>query len=190
MGAKRLILSVAIAIMPAVMACGSDGTATSPSIAAKATTPTAVASPAATSPTTAATSAATVLVKVGQAGTLGAVLVDHTGLTLYTFAADTPGSGKSTCLGPCAAAWPPVTATVAPTKVEGADVAFSLITRDDGTQQVTAGGRPLYRFSGDRAPGEAKGNGVNGFGAVWSAATPKGSAPAAPAATSTTNDGY
>jgi predicted lipoprotein with Yx(FWY)xxD motif len=182
MRATRLKLLAAILLVPTVIACGSNQPAATPTAAATGTS-----SPGATAATSATTPVAGSVVKVGQAGPLGAVLVDAGGLTLYTFAADTAGNGKSVCNGACATAWPPVTGTAVPAKVEGIDVTFSLITRDDGTKQIASGGRPLYRFAGDRAPGDAKGNGVNGFGAVWSVATPKGSAPTAPV---TSNDGY
>jgi predicted lipoprotein with Yx(FWY)xxD motif len=32
---------------------------------------------------------------------------------------------------------------------------------------MIAEGHPLYLFAGDSAPGQANGNGVNGFGAPW-----------------------
>ena len=37
------------------------------------------------------------------------MLIDSSGMTLYTFDKDTAGSGKSACNGPCAQAWPPAT---------------------------------------------------------------------------------
>jgi predicted lipoprotein with Yx(FWY)xxD motif len=39
------------------------------------------------------------------------VLINPTGMTLYTFDKDVAGSGKSVCNGPCATNWPPVQAT-------------------------------------------------------------------------------
>ena len=40
----------------------------------------------------------------------GGLLVNTTGMTLYTFDNDVPGSGKSACNGPCATLWPPLAA--------------------------------------------------------------------------------
>ena len=46
--------------------------------------------------------------------------------------------------------------------------------RDDGTTEVTYAGHPLYYYAGDTAPGDANGNNLDQFGAVWYALTPKG----------------
>jgi predicted lipoprotein with Yx(FWY)xxD motif len=45
------------------------------------------------------------------------------------------------------------------------------ITRDDGTVQATLDGWPLYYWQGDKAPGDATGQGVQG---VWWVLTPGG----------------
>ncbi|MGP1691912.1 MAG: COG4315 family predicted lipoprotein, partial [Giesbergeria sp.] len=42
--------------------------------------------------------------------TVGGMLVNTAGMTLYTFDNDTAGSGRSACNGPCAGLWPPVVA--------------------------------------------------------------------------------
>jgi predicted lipoprotein with Yx(FWY)xxD motif len=39
--------------------------------------------------------------------------------------------------------------------------------RSDGTTGVTYNGHPLYTFSGDGAPGQTAGQGVDAFGAEW-----------------------
>jgi hypothetical protein len=63
-------------------------------------------------------------------------------------------------------------------------------TRADGTQQVTYNGHPLYYFMNDKAPGDARGQGINRFGGGWYVVDPTGDkidsdapapAPAAPA---------
>ncbi|HRO82670.1 MAG TPA: hypothetical protein PLR92_14620 [Alicycliphilus denitrificans] len=99
-----------------------------------------------------------------QVSAQGGVLVGPNGMTLYTFDRDVAGSGKSACNGPCATNWPPLTAAAAP----GGD-GYSLIRRDDGTQQVAYKGKPLYYWSKDAKPGDKTGDGVNN---VWHAATP------------------
>jgi predicted lipoprotein with Yx(FWY)xxD motif len=101
------------------------------------------------------------------------VLTNAKGLTLYSFAPDTPT--KSNCNGSCAQNWPPVTG---PATAAGVSGTFATITRSDGSVQATFDGHPLYTFVGDTAPGQAKGNGLNAFGGVWHEITTSGTAPA------------
>jgi len=102
-------------------------------------------------------------VMVGDGGSLGAILVDGQGFTLYTFDPDEPN--KSNCNGSCATTWPPLMATgdsvAAPDDIRDN---FSIFTRDDGSMQIAYKGRPLYRFAPDTEPGQTKGQGVGG---VW-----------------------
>ena len=94
--------------------------------------------------------------------TAGTVLAGGKGLTLYYYTEDKPGSGKSVCTGACAAAWPALAAPVkAPAGVR-LPGPLGMITRADGTKQVTLNGYPLYYYADDKAPGQAKGNGVEG----------------------------
>ena len=98
--------------------------------------------------------------------TLGNILADTNGMTLYTWAGDAAGSNMSACSDACATAWPPY--------LVAEDMARSLMmsTRAgaiEGTHQVTLDGWPLYHFVRDTAPGDANGDGVNAFGASWSA---------------------
>lgn len=46
-----------------------------------------------------------------------------------------------------------------------------MVKRDDGRLQVTIGGWPVYRFSGDTEPGDTNGQGV---GSTWFGVTPDG----------------
>jgi predicted lipoprotein with Yx(FWY)xxD motif len=104
----------------------------------------------------------------------GSFLTNGEGRAVYLFMADS--TGKSTCDGACASAWPPVIATGQPTATGGAQASvLSTITRSDGTKQVTYDGHPLYYFTGDTGPGTDKGQGLNGFGAKWWLVTPAGS---------------
>ena len=101
-------------------------------------------------------------------------LVDEEGKTLYLWEADK--NGTSTCTGPCAAAWPPVTTSGAPLAGSGVDKALlGTVKRADGTEQVTYNGHPLYYFVGDTAAGTAKGQGSKAFGASWYVVNAKGS---------------
>jgi predicted lipoprotein with Yx(FWY)xxD motif len=125
-------------------------------------------------------------VQMAANATLGNILTDSAGMTLYVFKNDTPG--VSNCTGTCAQNWPPLTVTAGQQPIAGTDVTGQLgvITRADGTTQVTYNGMPLYRFIGDKQPGDANGQGLlNGAWtvALVTAAAPAESTPMAPAAT-------
>jgi predicted lipoprotein with Yx(FWY)xxD motif len=104
---------------------------------------------------------------VGVAQTsLGKILVDSPGRTLYLFMAD--AGTKSACTGACAAAWPPLPAHGKPTAGGSADAGLlGTAARSDGARQVTYNGRLLYRFANDQKPGDVNGQGVTAFGAAW-----------------------
>ncbi len=88
------------------------------------------------------------------------MLVNSSGMTLYTFDKDVAGSGKSACTEGCAKAWPPVTAA-ADAKPQGD---LTIITRDDGAKQWAYKGKPIYLFAKDTKPGEKMGD---NFKDVW-----------------------
>lgn len=94
----------------------------------------------------------------------GYVLASSTGQTVYWYAGDIKGSGKSTCLGSCLTAWPAVTG--APVAAPGVQLSGKLgtITRPGGVVQATYNGYPLYTYAQDMTPGQALGNGSGG---VW-----------------------
>jgi predicted lipoprotein with Yx(FWY)xxD motif len=113
---------------------------------------------------TAKTSTATVKTRHTS---LGTILVDAKGRTLYLFEKDT--KNKSKCSGACATNWPPALTGGKP-KAAGGAVSSRLGTtkRSDGTTQVTYAGHPLYTFVLDKnKPGATKGEGVDAFGAEW-----------------------
>jgi len=84
---------------------------------------------------------------------MGDVLVDASGLALYT--PDQESNGKIACTGKCTSFWLPLKAPAgAPTGTEKLDV----IRRPDGTRQVALGAKPLYTFVQD-APGKITGEG-------------------------------
>ena len=96
--------------------------------------------------------------------TLGTILVDAQGKTLYYFAKDLPAGSASSCSGQCAATWPAFsvdTITVSP-PLSAAD--FSSITRADGKKQTTYRGWPLYSYQADTKAGDVNGENVN---KVW-----------------------
>jgi predicted lipoprotein with Yx(FWY)xxD motif len=113
------------------------------------------------------------LVSSSSSSSLGSIVVDGSGRTLYMFKKDT--GSQSTCSGSCATNWPPLTTTGTPKAAGGiSSSAVKTVKRSDGTMQVTLDGHPLYHFVGDKSAGDANGQGVNAFGAQWFALTPSG----------------
>jgi predicted lipoprotein with Yx(FWY)xxD motif len=169
-------------------ACGSTGSNASP-----AAQPTNSTSAQTTTPST-----TTADVMAASNSTLGTVLVDSAGKTLYTL---TDASGKAVaCTGQCLTFWPPLLLPSGSTTATGASGITGLATVSaGGGTQVTDNGLPLYHFSGDTTAGAANGEGITSFGGTWhvvkSSATPSGAVPpastatTAPAATTTTG-GY
>jgi predicted lipoprotein with Yx(FWY)xxD motif len=99
-------------------------------------------------------------------GKLGTFLVGPNGRTLYLFEADKNAS--STCSGPCASAWPPLTTTGKPVAGAGVSAAkLGTTKRADGSTEVTYNGHPLYTYAGDSNPGDTTGEGSDLFGAEW-----------------------
>jgi predicted lipoprotein with Yx(FWY)xxD motif len=104
---------------------------------------------------------------------LGSVLVDARGRTLYLFEADT--KAKSACYGQCAAAWPPFLTNGAPSSgVVAKKGLLSTAKRKDGTLQVVYAGHPLYFFKADARAGQTKGEGIVHFGGSWYAVSAAG----------------
>ena len=105
------------------------------------------------------------VVRVG-ASSLGRVIVDASGRTLYMWAHD-KGS-KSTCYGDCATYWPPLVTSGKPLALAGAKSRLlGTSKRTDGGTQVTYAGHPLYYFVQDTKAGDVKGEGLTGFGGRW-----------------------
>jgi predicted lipoprotein with Yx(FWY)xxD motif len=105
---------------------------------------------------------------------LGNILVDSQGRTLYLFKRDT--GPKSTCFGECANDWPPLRASGEATPGTGLTASkIGTSARRDGKPEVTYNGHPLYLFEGDHKPGDTSGQGLNAFGGAWYVVSPKGS---------------
>ena len=114
---------------------------------------------------------------------LGSILVNASGRTLYLFKADS--GTMSVCTGACATAWPPLLAKGTPTAGTGLTASkLGTITRPGGSHQVTYNGHPLYLFIKDTKADQTTGQGVTAFGAAWFALTPSGNQASAPASSS------
>jgi predicted lipoprotein with Yx(FWY)xxD motif len=121
---------------------------------------------------------------------LGKVLVDSRGMTLYTLSAD--GQDSSTCATDCLQLWP----AVAPAKAGKLSVTTGKTATPDGTPIATVAGHPVYTFSQDQQPGDVNGEGITEFGGTWHAVSPTGepvsdgAAPSGGSSTGTTGRGY
>ena len=150
---KRLPTSAAIvAAALALGACGSSGNDNGSSSSA---------TPASGSDT----------VSVEHVDGIGDVLFDQSGMALYTPAQE--ANGKVLCMDSCLAFWKPLEpGSGTPTAAAG-DGPLAVITRPDGTKQVTDDGKPLYTFTED-SKGEVMGNDFsddfNGQEFTWHAA--------------------
>jgi predicted lipoprotein with Yx(FWY)xxD motif len=104
---------------------------------------------------------------------LGRVLVDPHGHTLYLFGKDK--NGKSACSGACATAWPPLIATAKPRAGAGAEASrLGTTKRADGRLQVTYNHHPVYTFIKDTKKGQTNGEGLTAFGGTWDALSASG----------------
>jgi predicted lipoprotein with Yx(FWY)xxD motif len=110
-------------------------------------------------------------VTIGTSASLGPYLVSPNGRTLYVFDMDPIGTTTSACHASdgCDATWFAFTGSSVPPAASGVTGAFATITGEDGKTQVTYKGRPLYNYSGDTAPGQTTGDGVDG---TWHIAAP------------------
>jgi predicted lipoprotein with Yx(FWY)xxD motif len=104
---------------------------------------------------------------------LGRIIVNANGRTLYLFEKDR--NGKSACSGQCAAFWPPLITNGKPVARNGARASLiGTIKRADGRLQVTYNRHPLYTYAQDTKAGQINGEGVNTFGAAWYTISPAG----------------
>jgi len=122
------------------------------------------------SPSASATSSADLKV---ASSSLGDIVVDGKGMTVYFFDKDTAGSGTSACAGQCLVNWPPVPAAGSTPKADGVTGELGTIKATDGSTQITLNGLPLYYFKGDSAPGDVNGQKVQD---VWWVVSPTGTA--------------
>jgi predicted lipoprotein with Yx(FWY)xxD motif len=169
---QHIIALTTLAAVVALTACGGSDAAKPSATTVAAVAPTAAPTTtmpyvySASPPETTAAPAAPLLGVADNA--LGQLLADANGRTLYGLTQD--AAGTPTCVGGCAAAWPPV---VVDDSLDLSSLpstaSFSIVDRPDGTKQLKAGKWPLYYFSGDTAAGEANGQGSGG---VWFVVAP------------------
>lgn len=161
---KLPMLAVSLAALVLVLAaCQSKSTPTA--VQTQAVAPTAVMG---VTPTTSAFQEPTIA--VASNSTLGNILVDGKGMTLYLFTTDTPN--KSNCDANCLSYWPPLLTQGHPVAGQGVDASLLGSTiLADGRMIVTYNQAPLYYFIKDTAAGDVKGENVAG---TWFAVSPQG----------------
>ena len=115
-------------------------------------------------------------VQLGEHPELGPVVLDGQGFTLYRFDRDSASPSHSNCTGSCLTAWLPVLVSERVTFKDLVTSRLGAAARPDGTQQMTVGGRPVYRFMDDRVPGQISGQGADG---LWFVVAPDGAKAAA-----------
>ena len=116
-------------------------------------------------------------VTTGTVDSLGTVVIDGRGITVYMFATDVRGQ-PSRCYDICAVQWPPVVLPPGVTRpVVGKGIRPALLgtaARTDGSVQITYNGWPLYLWPPDKAPGQATGQALTNAGGLWYALSPAG----------------
>jgi predicted lipoprotein with Yx(FWY)xxD motif len=161
---KLLLFLIAAVLASGTAACGGSSTSS--------TTSTAAAAP---STTGGATSAGGVTISSATTAGLGPTLVNAKGRTLYVFVPDK--DKKVTCVGTCAAVWPPAFLPNGQKAVAAGQVKRSLLGSDPdpaGGRVITYAGWPLYTFVSDTARGQAAGQAVNLNGGLWYVISPAG----------------
>jgi predicted lipoprotein with Yx(FWY)xxD motif len=137
--------------------------------------------PAATAaPTQSASSNASASIDIATNSTLGKILVDGSGKTLYMFTKD--GSDTVNCDAACQANWPPLVSSGTPKLGPGVDASLiGSAALPNGQKVITYDHMPLYYFIKDTQPGQVSGEDV---GSVWFVVSPDGK-PVKPASATT-----
>ncbi len=148
-------VAVALGIIALTAACGSTTSGS-----------------AGTTPSPAASAPSGIALEEGSATVMNAqetVLTSPDGFTLYYLTVDTTTAPK--CTGACLTQWPPLLTKGNPSSMMPLSGTLTVTMNANG-DQVAYNGHLLYTFSGDKAKGDAKGEGTQAFGGVWKVATP------------------
>ena len=153
---SRLVrVAVAIGVVAVAAACGS----TSPGSAGTTASP-------------AASAASGVDLEQGTAKVMSAqetVLTSPDGFTLYYLTVDTASAPK--CTGACLTNWVPLLSKGNASSMVPLSGTLTVSMNANG-DQVAYNGHLLYTFAGDKAKGDATGEGLQAFGGDWKVATP------------------
>ena len=129
------------------------------------------------------TPTAAAILMITQNSTLGSILVDQNGMTLYYWKRD--AANFSNCIATCLTTWPPFLTNGTPIAKDPAIAGvLGIYVRPDGRQQVTYDGYPLYYYSKDTKAGDTNGQGNSG---QWFVFPPAGIPTVTPTVTPTTD---
>jgi predicted lipoprotein with Yx(FWY)xxD motif len=159
---KPLVMLLAPAVALLAAGCGSSST-------------TSTTSSASTSAAASAPAAGAVQISTRTLPGIGTVVVNAKGHTLYVFAPDK--AKKVTCVGACAAIWPPLALSSGQKTAVSGQAKSSLVGSDPnpaGGRTVTYAGWPLYAYVTDTSPGSAHGQALKLNGGLWYVIAPSG----------------
>jgi predicted lipoprotein with Yx(FWY)xxD motif len=106
---------------------------------------------------------------------LGNILVNGGGHTLYAFTRDSRGHSQCAVISGCTGVWPMLTTKGKPRVGRGVKRSrVGTIKLADGRRQLTYAGHPLYTYIADAGPGDTSYVGVSQFGGRWLALTATG----------------
>jgi predicted lipoprotein with Yx(FWY)xxD motif len=166
-------IAVIAVVVAALAGCGGGGAGSAGSGPTGGTTPDVTTTPVTT--IAGGSSHPSTTLDSANAGSLGTVLVDGNGRTVYVLTA--PGKKNLPCSAACTAIWPDLPLPKGQSvDTVGMGLDYSLL----GTMKVgsetypTYNGYVYYEYSGDTAPGQANGEGIKSFGGTWYALTADG----------------
>src|ERR1700733_12116107 len=105
---------------------------------------------------------------------IGKILVNKRGFTLYAFLADKRNKDNCVTRSGCTGLWPLFTTHGKPKAGKGVNRSMLGTIKVNGKMQVTYNGHPLYGYSADTSPGSTSYVGVSQFGAKWKALNASG----------------
>jgi predicted lipoprotein with Yx(FWY)xxD motif len=106
---------------------------------------------------------------------LGNVLVDSSGFTLFRFTKDGRNQDMCVKISQCAGTWPALTTSGKPLAGPGVKASLlSTIRLPNGRKQVTYAGHALYRYANAEERGETTYVSAMQFGGIWYAVNAAG----------------
>lgn len=106
---------------------------------------------------------------------VGTILVNGRGFTIYAFTKDSRNHEACQGIGGCLSLWPVVSGSSRPSLGPGVKRSkVGTITLKSGKKQLTYGGHPLYTYAADSGPGQTFYVNFLQFGGRWPAVNAAG----------------